>query len=499
MGAASGRSSDETRDVGEAPMRPLLAAADAHVADAHLRARFGDLGAAFSTALGSWIEPLAAAMQGLEPTARSRAAARAVTDVARLTGAFAGAAAQRLADDRTDGRVSSDSEKHAELAARIDDEFREFSASAEFDRARRRAAAAVLDWLEQDGAAAASLAGILEAAPTHAAKPGADPTREDRVVVMRDGNATLFRCTTGRACRSSVLVVPGFTTGAEVFDLVPERSVARTLGTHGVDAWLLDWGRSDESDRLRGVANQLERIDRAIESIRREANGRSPALAGHFHGGLLALLYCIRYPGRVRALVTVSTPVEFASPEDVFADWVRACDGERLVDVLGNVPGPLVSAMIAAVSPMGWCGGAFLHLLDGMDSASGAIRIARFEQARRYPPGFPGETFRGLYRAFYRDNSFAGRGAAMIDGYRYDLADLATPVLNVFARDDRVVPPGASLPLGHRAATAAVSCRERRCGHFDLLTGKGMHEALLPDIATWLTENAGDPRTGGEA
>ena len=497
MDAGSGRASDEARDVEEAQIRTLLAAADAHAADARLRARFGDLGAAFSAALGSWIEPLAAAMQGREPTTRSRAAARALTDVARLTGVFADDAAQRLAGDRTSGRASSDSENYAELAARIDDAYREFSASAEFDRARRRAAAAVLDWLEQDGVAAVGLAGILESTSTHALRPGADSTREDRVVVMRDGNATLVRCTTDRACGSSVLVVPGFTTGAELFDLVPERSVSRTLAAHGVETWLLDWGRSDESDRLRGVANQLERIDRAIESMRREANGRSPALAGHFHGGLLALLYCIRHPGRVRALVALSTPVEFASPEDVFANWVRACDGERLVDVLGNVPGPLVSAMIAAVSPMGWCGGTFLNLLEGMDSASGATRMARFEQARRCPPGFPGETFRGLYRAFYRDNSFAGRGDAMIDGFRYNLADLATPVLNVCARDDRVVPPGASIPLEHWAA-AAVSSRERRCGHLDLLTGKETHEELLPDIAAWLTAHAGDPRTGGK-
>ena len=498
MSAAGGESNDETRNGGGAPIRELLAAVDGHIGDTLLRTRFGDLGAAFSAALGSWVEPFATAMQGREPTAHSRAAARAMTDVARLSGDFARLAARRLSVEGWDGKGSGDAGSHAELVARIDDLFRDFASSAEFDRARRCAAAAILDWLEQDRAAAASIVRVLESAPARAQGSGTGSTREGRVVVMRDGNATLVRCSTARAHRASVVVVPGFATGAEIFDLDPERSVARTFGANGVETWLLDWGRADESDRVRGVANQLERIDRAVDAARRAGNGRCPALAGHFHGGLLALLYCIRYPGRVRALVTLSTPVEFASPGDVFADWLRACDGERLVDVLGNVPGRLVAAMVAAVSPMGWFGGGFLDLLGAMDSGSGAAAHGAVRAGSTISARIPGETFRALYRALYRDNSFAVNGSAVIDGCRYDLAALATPLLNVHARDDRVVPPGASLPLERWAEAAAVSGRDWRCGHFGLLTGKAAHEELLPEIAAWLTERAEVRRQGIE-
>ena len=192
-----------------------------------------------------------------------------------------------------------------------------------------------------------------------------------------------------------MLVVSGFTAGPRMLDLDPQRSVLRTLAAHGVDAWLLDWGRADETDRHRTVSNQLDRIDRAVDAVREAANGRRPALAGHFHGGLLALLYCLRHPGKAGALVTLSTPVRFASSDDAFAGWLRACDGERLVDVLGNVPGPLVAALAAASSPMGWCGGGFFTLLEGLDSAAAADRMARFEHARRFPPPSPGRRSAG--------------------------------------------------------------------------------------------------------
>ena len=139
---------------------------------------------------------------------------------------------------------------------------------------------------------------------------------------------------------------------------------------------------------------------------------------------------------------------------------------------------------------MRWCGGGFFTLLDGVDSAAGAARVARFEHARRFPPGFPGETFRGLYRSFYRDNAFTTGGGSVIDGHRYDLCDIATPVLNVIARDDRIVPPGASAPLVAMLEAAPGSTLEHEGGHFDLFTDRRARTELLPDVAAWLIDRS---------
>ena len=491
MASASGEGPDRTTRTG-APVQPrsLLASVDGLVHDAHLREKLGDLGAAFSLAFGSWMEPIAAAMQGMVPTDRSQAAARSTAELARLTGAFARDAALALSDAEADGADSGTVEGYASLAARIDDSFRTFSSSPDFERARRHAAAAMLAWLEHDPTAASAVARALESPPAPARPHPAAWISTDSEVVLRDGNATLVRFPCTRTTRVSVLVIAGFTASAHLFDLDLDHSVARTLAQHGVDTWLLDWGHADETDRVRTVANQIDRIDRALDVVRAAANGRRPALAGHFHGGVLALLHGIRYPGKACALVTLSTPVEFASAGDAFADWLRACDGERLADIFGNIPGALVATLLAAASPMRWCGGGFFTLLDGVDSAAGAARVARFEHARRFPPGFPGETFRGLYRSFYRDNAFITTGGVEIDGRRYDLAGLAMPVLNVIARDDRIVPPGASAPLAALLEASPGSSREHYGGHFDLFTDRSVHTELLPDVAAWLTERS---------
>ena len=542
------------------PVQALLAAAGGVVRDTQTRERFGDLGPAFAAAFGSWLEPFAAAMHGLKPPPRSRAAARAMADVARLVGAFAREAARSktvrreaapppagtetgrtdteppdrpvhedaasddtkagsrdveaagedaeaggqragtMGEDEEDGGGGS-YEHHVRFAAQVDDSFRVFSSSPEFDHARRRAAAALLDWLEHDRAAASRIARALESAAAHPERrhggpaptdTGSDPARAE--VIIRDGSAALLHYPARQAARASVLVVPGFTTGARLFDFDPRCSFAGVLAGHGVETFLLDWGRPDETDRRRTVADQLRRIDRALDAARAAADGaaaarRPVALAGHFHGGLLALLYCIRYPGKAGALVTISTPAGFAPGQDPFGDWLRACGGERLAEVFGNVPGALVAALLAAASPMQWCGGGVFALLGGAHPADAA---ARFERARRFPPAFPGETFRQLYRTFHRADPFA-EGGAMLDDYRYDPASLATPLLNVLAREDRIVPPGASLRLEALVGATNCSRREHPGGHFDLLTGHRTHTEFLPGVAVWLTRHAPEP------
>ena len=543
----------------------LLAAAGGVVRDNQARERFGDLGPAFAAAFGSWLEPFATAMHGLEPAPRSRDAARALADVARLVGAFAhetarsdaarcgavpppadttlgrtgagppdrpahgGAAGEDVKADRRDvktvgedveaggqGTETADGDEedddagpydhYARLAAQVDDSFRKFSASPEFDHTRRRAAAALLDWMEHDRAAASSIARAFEAGAAGPerqhdgmASPGAGPAPTGigpapagAEVIMRDGSATLLRYPARRAARVSVLVVPGFTTGARLFDFDPRCSFAGVLADHGVETCLLDWGRPDETDRRRTVADQLRRIDRALDAARAAAGGaaaarRPVAIAGHFHGGLLALLHCIRDPGKAGALVTLSTPAGFAPGQDPFGDWLRACGGERLAEVFGNVPGGLVAALLAAASPMQWCGGGVFSLLGGAHRADAAARI---ERARRFPPAFPGETFRQLYRAFHRADPFAEGGSAVIDDHEYDPANLTTPLLNVFAREDRIVPAGASSRLEALVGAKNRSRREHPGGHFDLLTGHRAHTEFLPDVAAWLIGHA---------
>lgn len=67
-------------------------------------------------------------------------------------------------------------------------------------------------------------------------------------------------------------------------------------------------------------------------------------------------------------------------------------------------------------------------------------------------------------------------------------------MLNVYARDDGIVPSDASVRIGTLAPAARSSSRvphwnrEHPGGHYDLLAGHHAPTRLLPGVAAWLIE-----------
>lgn len=157
-----------------------------------------------------------------------------------------------------------------------------------------------------------------------------------------------------------VLVVPGFAAGDDRVTLL--RDWLREGGWDARPTGLTD-GRRCSSRDLAVVADTLLRVHRET--------GRPVTLVGHSRGGMFAKVLAVRHPQRVRALVTLGSPL--TDPFGVHLavrmltmwmaamtrlgrrDWVRECpfgDCCRQVhdDVLRRVPAGLPFTSIASRS-----------------------------------------------------------------------------------------------------------------------------------------------------
>ncbi len=410
-------------------------------------------------------------------------------------------------------------EAYDRIIEEADENFRRLARDAVFDDARRRAIAASLQWLERDPLAARGIACALsppdidaDPTPSGSAPAGGSSAFSSAVPVLTlEGGDILFR---RRACapgNPSALIIPGFLAGSSLFDLDPEYSAMATLARHGIDTWILERRRSADSGRSGTLSQLIEDIDRALDAVHRLRAGPAakalprPALIGHFHGGTLALLHCLRHPGKASALITLSTPIDFATEDDLFSHWIRSLEGERLIDVFGDLPGGLPALLAAAVSPMRNFGQSLLALPETM----GRLRSPRskgLEFARRNAPGFPGRCFLSLQRMLYRDNALMTGtlesldryddrdidGCSKGDGRSSSLDALERPILNLVALDDRIVPPVASRPLARIAPKAPYRLLEYRGGHFDLFTDESALDRLFGEIAAWIGRAAGE-------
>ncbi len=385
--------------------------------------------------------------------------------------------------------------------------FRRRAREALFDDALGQAFAASLQWLESDPEVAAGIARVLSRPASDSNPPSSGSSKAQRssarpcAVEERalDGGDLLIHHRAPVAKKADALIVPGFLAGSSLFDLDPQSSVMATLARHGIDCWMLERGRACKGGG--SLSQQIQGIERALDAVRLLADSPSskaihrPAIIGHFHGGTLALLHCLAHPGKARALVTLSTPIDFATEDDLLSHWLRGLDGERLVGIFENLPGGLPALLTAMISPIPDDGQGLSALPIAMDRARARHR-ERLNVARRIPPEFPGRCFLSMQRMFYRDNALMTKTsdigkrleeeATMVGARSSTLDDLGLPILNVVACEDRIVPPAASRPLARIAPNAPHTSMEYDGGHFDLFGDEAAHDRLFPSIATWL-------------
>ncbi len=307
-----------------------------------------------------------------------------------------------------------------------------------------------------------------------------------REVVQRDGKATLYRYRSVAKPSGGppLLIVFALVNRPTVLDLQPDRSLIRRLLAAGIDVYLLDWGSPDRGDRHLGLADYtLGFLHRAVERIGAGHHGRIDLL-GVCQGGTLALVYASLEPARIRRLVTMVTPVDFGTPENLLAKWARGIDVDLLVDTFGNVPGELLNFTFVSLMPFRLTLQKYLALVDGADDPRQLENFLRMERWIFDSPDQAGQAFREFVRQFFQENRLV-RGGAVVGGRPVDLRRVTMPLLNIYATQDHLVPPSASRPLAGLVGSRDYEELAFDGGHIGIYVSSRAH-AVPTAIAAWL-------------
>lgn len=330
---------------------------------------------------------------------------------------------------------------------------------------------------------------LATAARTLAALGDVDVGTAPRDAIYVDGKVTLwrYRSVAKPSGQPPLLIVYAMVNRPYVLDLQPDRSLIRGLLREGVDVWLLDWGTPDRADRWTTLDEYVcGHVHRAIRRLRDEHGAAD--LLGVCQGGTLSLCYAALEPANVRRLITMVTPVDFHTPENLLSKWARELDVDRLVDTLGNVPGELLNATFLALLPFRLTAGKYAGLADDANDSQALANFLRMEQWIFDSPDQPGEAFRAFVSQFFQRNALVS-GVLELEGRRVDLARVTMPVLNVYATRDHLVPPSASRPLGRLVGSRGYREMAFPGGHIGIYVS-ARAAALPQSLATWLREGA---------
>jgi len=264
----------------------------------------------------------------------------------------------------------------------------------------------------------------------------------------------------------------------------------RGLLERGEDVYILDWGYPDRSDRYLELEDYIQRfLGGAVDHLRREYRMDAINLLGICQGGAFSLCYASTHVDKVRNLITMVTPVDFHTPENLLTKWARHLDVEALVATLGNVPGTLLNALFLGLMPYRLLSQKYVKLLD-RTPAPDRETLANFMRMEQWifdSPDQAGEAFRQFITELVQANRLA-RGELQLRGATVDLRKIDMPVLNIYARHDHLVPPSASLPLQSLVGTRDYSTHEFTGGHIGIYVSGTAQREIPARIAGWLRE-----------
>jgi polyhydroxyalkanoate synthase len=191
------------------------------------------------------------------------------------------------------------------------------------------------------------------------------------------------------------------------------------------------------------------------------------------------------FPGRVRNLVTMVTPVDFQTEDNLLSRWAQGLDAERLVAVLGNVPGELLNATFLALMPLRLTVRKYAGLADIADDPEALANFLRMERWIHDSPDQAGAAFAEFVRQFFQKNRLV-RGGLSIGGVPVDLRRIDCPLLNIYATQDHLVPPSASRPLAGLTGSRDYTAFEFDGGHIGIYVSRSAQELLPRTIVQWL-------------
>jgi len=288
--------------------------------------------------------------------------------------------------------------------------------------------------------------------------------------------------------KTPLLIVYALVNRPYMTDIQEDRSTIKGLLATGQDVYLIDWGYPDQADSALTLDDYINGyIDRCVDYLCETHEVDQVNILGICQGGAFSLMYAALHPDKVKNLVTMVTPVDFKTPDNLLSAWVQNIDIDLAVDTMGNIPGELLNWTFLSLKPFSLTGQKYVNMVDMLDDPDKVKNFLRMEKWIFDSPDQAGETFRQFIKDFYQRNGFIN-GGVELGGQEVALTNVTCPILNIYALQDHLVPPDASRALKGRTQSSDYTELAFPGGHIGIYVSGKAQKEVTPAIGNWLNE-----------
>ena len=298
-------------------------------------------------------------------------------------------------------------------------------------------------------------------------------------------NFKLLRYANEKDNKRVLLIVPHIINRPYILDLNDDVSVIRKFCEHGFSVYRFDWGYPAMKQRKISFSDYVNYLDMAMDFIRKERRIKQVSVLGYCTGGIISLMYAALHPEKVGKLILLATPVDFSSWYDPRILWGKIFDVRSIVSFFGNVPGEFILLfgrnLFMYYLPFFSMNNEFSKEFFTYESLRDALRINRwFIDA----PMIPGSTYIQFIEDCYQRNLLINN-IMRIDSQIVDLRKIRSPLLNILAKYDHIVPLSSGKALKDVYSGKSYEEIVFPSSHIGLSVSREAHLNLWPKVCEW--------------
>ncbi len=315
-----------------------------------------------------------------------------------------------------------------------------------------------------------------------------DIATSPKTEVYAEDKLRLFKYDRGAPAtvKTPVLIVYALVNTYKMLDLQEDRSYIRNLLNAGMDIYLIDWGFPTGSDRYLTIDDYVNGyIDHCVDYIRQAHGVEKVNILSICQGGTLSLIYTSLHQDKVKNLVTHVTPVDFSTNDGLLFRWSKDMDFDALVEGnRGLIPGDFLNQGFDMLKPMMKVQKQ-QSLTNSLSDKEKLLNFLRMEKWISESPDQAGECFRQFMKDLYQENKLV-KGELEVGGQKVALKNITCPLLNIYATEDHLVPPAATIPLNDHVGSKDKELYSFKGGHIGVFVGGKSQKELAPAVSAWI-------------
>ena len=293
-----------------------------------------------------------------------------------------------------------------------------------------------------------------------------------------------------------VILVPPLMTTTDIFDLVPEHSLANTLLENGFNVYLVDFGKPDKNDSHLKIDDYvLNYLYRIIHMVKKHTSSNQVTLLGYCLGGTFSILYgsvSLDIKNDVKNVINIAGPVDLKCLP-FFNLLFKPFKNEwfTLADRFGCIPKELLTFIFKVSDPVGYIRRP-LHIIDrGWDRDF----IVKYQALSNFFSNFqnlPASTFKQAFEIISSNDLTSGKLKLMDKTVSVNLGNFQASLLTFSGSRDTFIPPESVRAVQKYISSKDVQYVELPFGHVSIMGSEKAKSSIWKTCGDWLSTRSGE-------